>query len=289
MLIRHFALPVAVLTAVLACAAPASAQSVFAPADNSANTNTPINPLGDNGSGSSDSGSIFAPAPGNSGAGDVVPVMPRTPAVQQPPSPRAQQQPVPASQRDDFAYRTLGIETPKAGATTTDPLAAYSPEEIANARKGFAALEASNPAMAAHNPFRRIDTMNNTEKAQNAMIARAKTACDVQSFNVLVSVQTFMKDQDAVDGLNKNGVPMIGNAIQDLCSDREMRTKITNSAPLITIVQKERAPLSVTMTDGIITFTSDFAADEPPQPAAVRAALAQAVNEADRFMQGTTP
>lgn len=285
MLIRRFALPLAVCALALLVHG-AQAQNVLVPADNngsSYNNSTPaplpIMPTQQgNGSG------IFAPSQTDTQQpADTSPVMNNIPQAQR----RAVPQPVPANQRDDFAYRTLGIEVPQGGARNGDPLANFSPEEIAIARKGFAAMEADNPQMAAQNPFRQVDAMSNSQKAQDALIARGKAACDTQSFNVLVSPQSFMQNPSAADGLNKTGVPMIGNLIQDICSDREMRAKVTNSVPMITIVQRARAPMSVDMGDGIITISADFTSDAQPQMQNIRAAFVKAVNDTDRLIQGT--
>lgn len=277
MSIRRLALPLACAVSLLACN-PASAQSVFAPSDDSSPGQAidPFNPGA--AAPSNDAQGIFAPAPD---APPARPVMqPRVaPQVQAP-------QPVPSSQRDDFAYRTLGIEVPKYTVASTDPLAGFTPEQIDTARRGFAAMEADNPQMIARNPFRTIDAMNSTQKAQDAMMARAKSACDVESFNILISPQSFMKDPAAVEGLTKNGVPLVGNIIQSLCSDREMRAKITSNLPMLTIVNRTGAQSSVTMTDGIITLTSDFASDQPPQPEQLRTAFVKAVDDTEKLMQG---
>lgn len=281
MLIRRFVLPLSFCVVAL-MAHSALAQNVLLPADNSSNSGGGSSLFSSPSTQQDSNGGIFsAPRQGSTPQQNVVTPQTQT-NIPQPPA----VQPVPPNERDEYAYRTFGIEIPKASLVNKDPYANFSPEEIAIARKGFAAMEASNPQMAARNPFRQIDAMNNARKAQDALVARAKAACDVQSFNVMVSPQSFMQSPEAVDGLNKNGVALIGNLIQDMCSDRDMRTKMANSVPMLTIVQRARTPMSVDSNQGIITISADFASTDQPQMQVVRSAFAKAINDNDALIQG---
>lgn len=291
MSLRRVGLPVAVCALAL-LSFSAQAQNVFAPSDDSDSSAAAPSPLFSapppstpNNGGNSGSGSIFAPS-----ANTVTPrtTLPQA-QIQVPQIQRQSQQPVPPGQRNEFAYRVLGVEVPKNTGVQADPLANYTPEQIATARAGFAAMEASNPEMAARNPFRQINSMNATQKAQDAMVDRAKAACDTQSFNIMVSSQSFMRAPGSADGLSKNGVALVGNLLQDICSDRDMRAKVTNSVPMITIVNRKGGQPGVDVNDGIITLSADFGSDQPPAYAPLRAQFAKAVDDTDKFMNTPTP
>lgn len=291
MLVRRFALPLAVC-AIALLSSQAMAQNVFAPADEGGSppsqgqsfspfgyappAQQPSGPLTGQGSG----GGLFAPAPETPANRPQA----NTPQAQAPQPTRPSQRPVPAGQRNEFAYRTLGIEVPDNIDNPPDPLAAFTPEQIDIARKGFAAMEADNPQMISRNPFRAIDAMAATEKAQSAMVARAKAVCDTQNLNIMVSTQSFTRNPGSADGLTKNGVPMMGTLMQQICSDRTLRDKLTNSVPMITIVNRSNAPANVVVTDGIITLSADFASSEPPAVGPIRAAMTRAIEDTDKFM-----
>lgn len=289
MIVRRFALPLAVC-AIALLGSQASAQSVFAPADDAGSPpsqNQPFNPFGGEAPSPAPTApqggaGIFAPAPTpNTAAPSPQFVQPQGQAQQ---LTRPSQRPVPAGERNEFAYRTLGIEVPDNIDTPADPLAAFTPEQIEIARKGFAAMEADNPQMISRNPFRQIDAMAAAEKAQAAMVARAKAACGTEDFNIMVSPQSFTRNPSSAEGLTKNGVPLMGNLLQQLCSDQTLRSKLTTSVPMITIVNRANAPANVVMTDGIITFSADFASDEPPAAGPIRAAFVKAIEDTDKFM-----
>jgi len=290
MSLRQLALPLAVC-AITLVGSVAHAQSVFAPSDDSGSSSQgggaspfytpPSDTQPGQGGGSSGTGGFTA------GDGSTAAPAPTytPPPVSTQQAVRPSQRPVPSGQRNEFAYRTMGIEVPNDIANPGDPLASYTPEQIEIARKGFAAMEADNPQMASRNPFRQIDAMANAQKAQDAIVTRAKAACDVQSFNVMVSPQSFMRDPAASEGLNKTGVAMVGNLLQQLCSDRQLRDKMANSVPMITIVNRTGGAAEVITTDGIITLSADFANPEPPPPAQLRASFVKAIEDTDKFMQ----
>ncbi len=291
MLVRRFAHNFAVSLAVCAIAllgSPASAQNVFAPAEDTppAGQAQPFNPYGGGGTSTpgtaapQQGGGLFAPAP------DVPVTTPQVTRPQEnaPMAARPSQRPVPAGERDEFAYRTLGLEVPAANAANTDPLAAFTPEQIETARKGFAAMEADNPQMISRNPFRQIDAMAATEKAQATIMERAKTACNSDSLNIMVSPQTFTRHPGSAEGLNTTGVAMVGQLLQQVCSDSALRGKLTTNVPMITIVNRANAPANVITTDGIITLSADFASSEPPQAGVIRAAFVKAIEDTDKFM-----
>lgn len=281
MIVRRFVLPLAVCAMAL-MAGSAQAQNVFAPSgDDSSTSAAPLQPAPAPSDSSGQSGSVFAPSSPRSEAPRVQSQVPQMP---QPVQPR----PVPPGQRDEFVYRTMGLEVPaNLAAQQADPLAGYTPEQIEIARKGFAAMEASNPEMAAGNPFRQIDAMSAINKAEQAMKARANAACDSQTVNIMVSPQSFSQTPGAAEGLAKTGVAMVGNLLQDICSDRELRAKFTSSVPMITIVNRARLAPNVLTTNGIITLSADFASEEAPSMAPIRAAFVKAIEDTDEFMNTT--
>ncbi len=287
---RYHFVAVAFCTGLLLASAGAGyAQSVFAPSEDSQSdsgsssyvappapvTPEPTAPKANNRP--SSGSTILAPAAPSRSAGTVQGLqLPPGGGTLPPGFKLPTREPLKPEERDETAYRRMGIEIPKTPTIEQmiDPkagLAGYTPEQIAEARKLYAAMAAQNPARAARNPFEAYDVFVLSTRLEEAFRKRTAAACDNAGINIQISQQSLRNNKVAQEVLTKTVMPTLGNILQDTCSSQEGRARISNNAPFITVVNRKGATPDFDVGEGFMTFNADFTVPDALVPGAIRA------------------
>lgn len=187
----------------------------------------------------------------------------------------------PAPRAPPAAVRSQAPNVPTTGGSYAGPpvVQGLTPDQVAQARRAFEALAASNPDVAALNPFARFDALKAGQDLQKNISQQIRKACGLSFFNVNLPLD-LLQNPSALENLKAYGTASIVSSLKRICEDQKSQETLKNSVGMFTI--RHKAGVAEAQIEGgamSTTFTYDFTRKEPPEPSLLGRAMAAAISK----------